>query len=652
MNKKERAQFSKYMQKQEKINKKKQELLQQEPEPAEETVDLSEKEPSVALAKTTKLVFFRQYNTYQALLEVYPAEDLKAEAIYAKVILYIMRWFRNRLGDDIYEDNPSVAFLRDQYPDPERYEQFKLDEVSNINGFDFIEFETAFINDKQAWVVCLSEPDNGHERNDIQGRTFTTEISVYKQAGSVVLGIKESCREPEKNTEDAFGYRPGFVRDIFYDKDLFVTEQGLDKEYAFSKTAYKLNGKSGESCRTLYDGLIASKGRQMPILFVPGEYYSTHTEEVDGKTISLLGYCHVVVLENGCRKLFEQIMDNSELVDVSEEGQFIFYRSNCLQDYPSTYFEDNSDDVLDRIKTVAQNEPLRKFCDFREFSFKPSWSEEYSGNNDKKDDEIEEIRHKFEIEIAQIKKKVNDLERDNDHLQRNISSLESENKGLDKEIGKNIAEISRNHQELKKATEERNKAKEEMRILKEKSLRNEVITRGMVSNVKEQYKPLINLPPLEREKKEEILNWINEYYSDVLVIHPGAEKAFIDDKRNIDLHRLCMMIHYIAGYTKYRNNGGRAIDPQAAREYDVEDSAYKIEPTGSGQGALELHKDKYTISIEEGGQKQDVLMDLHLKYGKGMDDNMIRIYFHYSPLEKKSFLGYMPGHLPIRNAAH
>ncbi len=652
MNKKERARFSKFMQKQEKANKARQALLQRDSEQGDEKADESINEPSVALAKTTKLVFFRQYNTYQALLEIHPIGNMTVDAVYVKVILYIMRWFRNRLGEDSLASNPDVAFLWEQYPDPDNYDQFKLDEVSNITGFDFIEFETAFLKDKHAWIVYLSEPDNGQERKDIQGRTFTTEISVYKQERSVVLGIKESCREPERNTEDAFGYRPGFVRDIFYDTDFLVTEQGLDREYAFSKTAYKLNGKSGESCKKLYDGLIASNGRQMPILFVPGEYYDKHAIEVDEKTASLLGYCHVVVLENGCRKLFEQIMENSEFVEVAEEGQLIFYRTNYLQEYPSAYFQDDSDELLDRIKSVAQNEPLRKYCDFKEFSFKPSWSEGIDGSSDQKNEEIAELHRQYETEIARIKKRVNDLERDNDHLQRNINALESENKDLDKEIRKNIAEISKNIKDLDSAIEERDRVRIEMRILSEKSLRNDLIARGMVTETKERYKPLIKLPPLSREKKEEILDWIREYYSDVLVIHANAEKSFLDDNRNIDWHRFCMMIHFIAGYTKYRNDGGRALDAQAARDYDVEDSGYKIEPTGSGQGALEFHKDKYTISIVEDGKEQDVLMDLHLKYGKGMDDNMIRIYFHYSSVEKKSFIGFMPGHLPIRKTSH
>lgn len=652
MNKKERAKFSKFMQKQEKIDRERQARLKQEIDQADEKVEETFEKPSVALAKTTQLGFFRQYNTYQALLEVHPIGEINAEIVYAKVILYIMRWFRNRLGEDIREKAPDVSFLWDQYPEPERYDQFNLDEISNINGFDFIDFETLFLKDKHAWIVYLSEPDNGNERRDIQGRTFTTEICVYQQKRSVVLGIKESCREPEKNTEDAFGYRPGFVRDIFYDKDLIITEQGLDPEYAFAKEAYKLNGKSGESCRNLYDGLIASKDRQMPILFVPDDYYRDHTVEVNAKTISLLGYSHVVVPENGCRKLFEQIMDDIEFVEVAKEGQFIFYRTNYLQEYPAAYFENDSDEILNTIKAVAQNEPLRKYCDFKEFSFKPSWSEETADNSEKKHEDVKEIQHKYEIEIAQLKKKVNDLERDNDHLQRNISALESENKNLDKEIRKNIAEISKNLKELDRVIEERDRVRIEMRFLSEKSLRNDMINRGMISEVKERYKPLINLPSLAREKKEDLLNWINEYYSDVLVIHPNAEKAFFDDKRNIDLHRLCMMVHYLSGYTKYRNDGGRALDALAARDYDVEDSGYKVEPAGSGQGALEFHRDKYIISIEENGEKKEVLMDLHLKYGKGMDDNMIRVYFYYSPEEKKSLIGYMPGHLPIRNASH
>ena len=154
------------------------------------------------------------------------------------------------------------------------------------------------------------------------------------------------------------------------------------------------------------------------------------------------------------------------------------------------------------------------------------------------------------------------------------------------------------------------------------------------------------------DDRNKILDWIRKYYSDVLVVHSNAEASFYDDNKNIDWHRFCMMIHYLAGYTRHRNKGGKAIDPMAARDFDPENSGYKVEPSSSGQGAAEMFKDKYTIAITEDGILKQVMLDYHIKIGKGMDNNMIRIYFYYSAVEKKTFIGFMPGHLPIRKAAH
>ena len=115
-----------------------------------------------------------------------------------------------------------------------------------------------------------------------------------------------------------------------------------------------------------------------------------------------------------------------------------------------------------------------------------------------------------------------------------------------------------------------------------------------------------------------------------------------------------MMIHYLAGYTKYRNDGGVTLNALAAREYDPEDSGYKIEPVSSGSGgSAKFFKDKYTITIKDSnGRSKSVLMDIHLKFGKGKDSEMIRIYFYYDSDRKKSIIGYFPGHLPIRDSAH
>ncbi len=644
-------QFSKMMRDYEKSQRKQEERSREEEEEAKKRAEVSP-EPGVPLGLTTKLVFFKQYNTYQALLAVYPKGELSVDGAFSKVVLYIMRWFRNRLGEEAFEIYPDISFLREDYPQPEDYAGFDISQVSNINGLDFISFETAYLPDRKAWIVSLIEPDNGTENKGIQSRTFTTEISVYRQEDAVVLGIREGCREPRTNTEDAKGFRPGFVRDIFFDDELAMGEYGADREYDFDTKPHKLNGKSGEACRKLYDGLVGCRFRQMSVLFVPGEYYDKNSEAIDKVTVSLLGYCHIIVWENSCRKLFDQVMKEQELLEVAEENQLIFYRANNRISSASDYYEPDTEGLMSELKERAKKEPLRKYVDFGEFSFKPSWWENLLVSPGSDPEEVADLKNHYEAEIAGLTRKINDLERDNASLQTDNNSLQADNKKCENIIAKDASALSRLGDKLDEAAAERDKLKSDLQKANALLMQQGLQMKGMVSDEKERYRPLLNLPPLGMDRKKEILDWIREYYPDVLEVHPAAEKSFCDDGRNLDWHRFCMMIHYLAGYTRHRNEGGMALDSGAARNYDPEGSAYTVERTTSGQGTLDMYKDKYSITICEDGILKTVIMDWHIKYGKGRDVNMIRIYFYYSQKMKKSIIGYMPDHLPIRSNPH
>lgn len=647
----EKKSYSAFMKKQEQLEKEK---AKAETEAEEmRAPEASEKAviPAVS-AKTTKLVFLRQYNTYQALLEIHPQNELGVNACFSKAILYIMQWFRKRLGEEIFEEYPSINFLRDNYPIPERYSEFQIEKTENIEGLNFLDLKTFYMSSQKGWLFLLSELDNGQERKDIQGRSFKTEISLYQQDNSVVLGIRETCKEPKDNNEDAFGYRPGFVRDMMLDPNFLITEQGLESVYAFTNKPIMVNGKSGENCEKIYMDLIVSEYRQMPILFVPGVFYDKHAEEVDNLTRSLLGYSHIVVCENTCKKLFALTMQNEEFADVAEEGQLIFYRTNSFQEYPTDYFEESEEEnILGQVKTIAQKEPIRKQCTFREFSFEPiieRTENEDAQSNKESNDKIQAYK------IATLNQEVGDLKRDNDVLQRKNDWLDSDNKRLDKELARCTAQILKNNNTITELEGKIDNLKEDKNKLDAKLLSSEMNMRALRSSEKERYAPLINLPAFGKDKKEGIIDWIKTYYSDVIEVHPNAVKSLSDDPRNIDWHRLCMMIHYLAGYTRYRNEGGVALDPSAARDYDPEEAAYVVTPASGGTlGAADIHKDKYTISIKDSnGETQDEILDLHIKYGKGSDVNMIRIYFCYSPELKRSVIGYMPGHLPTRKSAH
>ncbi len=650
---KEQKEMSKFMKRQDALEKKKKAIQEKQAETEENPEkDSVEKAVKPESAQVTKLVFFKKYDTYQALLEVFPSESLSAKECFSKVILYIMTWFKKRLGEDVYEKYPDIVFLKKDYPMPDQYATFQPEKLKNIDGLNFLDLEVAYNKGMDAWLFSLEEPDNGKENKKLQGRTFKTEISVYQRKESVVVGIRESCREPEANEEDAFGFRPGFVRDLFIDSDLTIGEQGVKKEYAFSTSPLLLNGKSSASCEAFYNDLIASEYRQMPVLFIPGDYYEANQTEVDEKTKSLLGYCHVLVWQNTCRKLFSQVMKNEEFAEVAEEGQLIFYRTNHKEEYPTDYFEPDTEGLLSRIKDVAQHEPIRKSCDFRNFSFDvPVISSDLSIEKDRKTVSSKERLSAYEV--ASLRMDVGNLKRDNDALHKRNEELKAENAKLDEDYRENATAVLRLTGQNEGLKTQLAEVKEKNRQLEASKQTQDMIIRGYKQAEKERIQPLLHLPVLDKDKKNNILSWINEYYSDVLIIHPNAKKSFESDNRNIDWHRLCMMIHYLAGYTKYRNIGGPVTNPDAAREYDPEEYAFTVSPVNSGPGTLEMYRDKYTILIPgENGKKEEVLLELHLKSGKGADSNMIRIYFYYSATIRKTYIGYMPGHLPTRKDGH
>ena len=74
------SEMSKFMKKQAALEKKRKEMLEVQDEkdaPKKE----EEKGQKPESAKVTKLVFFKKYDTYQALLEVFPSEKLSVKGL-------------------------------------------------------------------------------------------------------------------------------------------------------------------------------------------------------------------------------------------------------------------------------------------------------------------------------------------------------------------------------------------------------------------------------------------------------------------------------------------------------------------------------------------------------------------------------------------
>ena len=609
----------------------------------------------------TKLLFFKQYNTYQGLFEISVNKENDAAAnyesgdIFRKTVLHLANWLRERVGDSL-DAYAELAFLRTDYPVPEDYKSFDVTNTKNINGLGFIELEIAYLEDKKAWLCCFPEPAGNLEGKEVKGRTFKTEILVYDLGDSAVLGVRQSCREPDENVEDAKVIRPGLVRRFFVDPELTISEYGL-KEYPFLQTPVKLNGKSEQDCRKIREELIYSDNRQMPVIFITEKYYDDEAnhEDVLKKTGGLLGFGHVVVVQKSNFKLFTEDMEKAEIFDVPllkdalANDKVICIRSG-LRDWRVTIT-----DTFTEAYNTLREEPLRRYCDFKGYKFKPSWWE-FSDRDGTPANDLDgnAVVESYKAEVDRLKIANDETKKDADRLQDENGELKRQLKSLNNQYHQIKTEFDGNSEAKEKAEKECREIREKNKELEKSEKKAVEERRNLAAEMEKRYKPLVNLPEFGLDKADEILDWIRKYYSDCIVIHPDAVKSFKKNERNIAWRRFCLLIHYLYGYTLHRNNGGMVFDKNAARDFDPAEYGICVDPVSTGSGATEMHKEDYEILLDEedGKGPKTVIMDLHLKYGKGSDANMVRVYFYYSPTLKKSVIGYMPGHLKTRKDSH
>ena len=604
------------------------------------------------IKKGNPLKLYRQYNTYQALLDVYPQGDLTVEQTFCKVILYVMKWYRERIMQSEGELRPEIKEaaeeLKKLFPEPEEHKSFNTKEAVSVNPYSFSDVKAVYDAEKKLFKLRLNEPDNGAEKTGVIGRSFTTEVCVYPGEKAVVIGTRVSCREPEENTEDAAAFRPAFIRAMFIDDELLLTEAGIDKDYAFGNEAVVLNGKSEKDCKRIVEQLVSSDRRNMPVIFVPGSLYEEELkEEIDKKTISLLGFCHVIVWKDSAGKLFGKCMDSQELAEVADEGQIIYYRKPGFV----SLYENVTKEVINSINLVGHREPIRKEFNFGDCDF------EFYTLFDSGNENLAEENNRLSEELQQVRNRLSETRKDAENLQLKLAAVEEENKRLDKANSEASRHEARASLELDNIKGKNCELKSQIDDLKRNNLMLETMLNAGVDAEKKKYEPLINLPPFDLRSKEDIMGWIEKYYSDVLILHSTAKDSFYKDQRNVDFRSFCMMIHYLAGFTRSMNEGAAFEKAnEMARGYDVENSGYKVEPASTGSaGATVVHRDKYTINIfEYTGDAKDAktIMDMHIGRGKGRGDDMIRIYGCYCSKIKKFVIGKMLEHLPTNKDAH
>ena len=233
------------------------------------------------------------------------------------------------------------------------------------------------------------------------------------------------------------------------------------------------------------------------------------------------------------------------------------------------------------------------------------WWEIIRANADSEDQpSLNDIKETYEAEIASLNQKLHDSQRDAESLQRRIDTVEKKNKdcensikNLHRENEKLLATVSKIDSENSELKAMNSEIKSEAKLDRDKY-------RELINSEKKRYAPFINIPDLGLDKKDRIIDWVNEYYENTIEINPKALNSLKKETRNIDWHKLCKMIHYIAGYTILRRENRllNGFKTEELRNYDPDDIGCTVDDCG--RETLNQYKDDYSITIDKAGKQE------------------------------------------------
>lgn len=630
-----------------------------------------------------KLRLQKNEDIFRAVLDVHPAESLSVTNCQKKMVFYVLGWLRKKLAGSDGAGCSNSEFL-DQLEgvpvikkdakilSPETYDSFDLASTNGI-GADNVAFpHIAYYEKESKWAMEVTEVDIREGRD----ATFRTGIAVYPEDNHVVLAIRCTAGYDTGNDMYIPGFRPQFARDVIWDDELTVTEHGIGKEYPMDKDAIVVNGKSDMACEEFRKGLLFNEARKLPVLLISEDeaaelVSATERDDiVDRIAYSSVGFNYVVMVRKSVRKLLAE--HAREYMDHIQQGEVAFICKSPIyfprSEYAEVFDFDNERNYFSGSFAEVRDLELRK-CDivydseifFRDVFFQEKINR-LTGDTATIDDlrsalaqcreELDETKrlltfteglrdedwHESQLEIEDLNDKIKKLEDENGKLGRRIESLESSQSDSSSDL------LEKRCQELEKKCEE----------LERKN------TGASFKQFYDRHEALFDLPITN--SADDILSWIEEYYSDCLIVHEKAKRSLADCTWRIDsdsYHYLYYMIHYLAGYTRYVNSDD--IDQKdwekLQEEYRHVLTGMDIAPVGD---ATSRFRDQYTINIssyyndaiskgivDEKKRKDVVVLDKHLKRGVGArnEEGLIRIYYCYDRDLKKTFIGYMPGHL-------
>lgn len=627
---------------------------------------------------TTKVQALKSYPTYQFYATA-DSKTVNVDDVFKICILETIRWVRSRL--QAFHDLPQELLV----PDPEHFSTYSENDLTSFSYNNGFQIDVIYIDSISVWSFRITEPDNGanlgtpYERPAVNGRTFTTEIAFRKQKDCVEVGIKTICSEPADTTADCEVFRPRVVKALIENCELVLhhggwvldgtpmeitTNNALDRFFmlysdpkqsiplilvadsdsvqkeaqavvspssvtALSASSYNLSGFGAHDRK--YDieikaeGVGAKKSITIPKSKSPKAKKNSEAVISNRRPVSiklpildyselakhLISFGIVVFVDE---KLFKQLYNKTH-ISVKHGDILIISHQEAIECHSYSQYSDDMPSYSRSLRSNIIEMQKRSLYNFGDVLFYSDAKLKEYHTKRHQTDSLEEKCRIYKLEITELRSQIKEISQqqlDKQHIAESLRLTQKKVDGLSLELQ------SRNddYQRLVETMEHKENAyRKSARLI-------------------QFYQQQLDIAAQYPTDKNEICNWIEEFFSAELVLSNRAKSEMRKYSNALDIISLCDGIVFLDAYVKYRRHEISEDDLSLYAEH----RHWEIQ--GCGKEAIKMHRADYTVSIDG----VSYLLDQHIKHGIRAEE-LIRIYFCWDDRNQKVIIGSMPGHL-------
>ncbi len=621
---------------------------------------------TVGRQSANALMNFTEYNTFQGFYKITSSDkDQGLERVFNKCILVIIEWVRSRIELNDHYDASEVKFLYD-YPKPDAeaaldYDVFGQEEFHLKRAKKQFDIAIFALKEFGEWTIRIREPNNMTDQGHLDW-LFTTDAALKIKGDYVFLAVRTKCKQSHEHPEKAFVYRTKFLRDLFNDGDLVISEGGVaSHDYLMNMKRLKIE-KSGNARKDDFEFLkvVKDPGRQMPLIFCPA--ILNEEDEKDSFRITKLsehmsGEAYVVIDEqhNGYKDLFkdrmtdvlkqaglttnealEKIKTNYLFIEPqSETDKFMWFPVDpAIADFEE--MTDECDKAIRKEILQAENYVYGTFYQ-RNDSDKPDydhgealyyselWNEYINNSDDSK--RLEEAIAAREAAEASLKELTESHEEDTEaKVEAVVKELtEKLEEGFSKDMKAAKArfedQLKKKDGKIEELSEAVSEDKKKIADLEEKLRKNYDYN---LDNYKLNY--LLDFMSTNY-RKGNLTDWVTENMGDLIEVHTDAVNSY--RKMGYPKEEI-MRYAFILLYADEKHRAGSMDDEQyQAIRSDNRMSSFELEKSG------------------EDGKKHPINgndLNQHVVYSEHSAD-MFRIYYYRDQEKNKIVVGYIGKHL-------